>query len=326
MYTRDLLPSFAGIATFLRAPTGTTRRLRPGTVAVLGIPHDATSSARQGTRWGPQAIREASADFVYDLQASETHILVDIETGKRLSQPSPEKLTDLADVLLYPTNLARSLASMRRAVQQVVGRRAFLVALGGDAFITYPLLQGAARALGDGKKLGYLQVSSQLNLAEGEATWGKNWAGATARRILESGLVRAQNMTFLGTSGYVLAAEWELACVRGMKVIPARVVTEMGPAKCVEQAVAAAGGECDAIYLSVDIGAVDTASAPGRGEVVIGGMTPAEFIEVMRALSGVRQICAMDLVEVAPTIDPSGRAQRLAAEAIVELISPRALA
>lgn len=326
MYTRELLPSFAGVSSFLRAPWGTARQVRPGAVAVLGAPHDATSSARQGARYGPKAIREASADFVYDLQASETHTLVDIETGKQLRLPTGGKVVDLGDAPLYPLSLARSMASLRNIAAQVVHRGAFLVALGGDAFITYPLLQGVARALGQGAALGYIQVSSQFNLADADAAWGKNWHGATARRLLELDLVKPQNMAFLGVSGYALAEEWELAQAKGMKVVTVEAVGKLGATRAAEEAVAAAGAGCGAIYLSVDIGAVDTGYAPGRGEVVIGGMTPRELLETMRALSKVTTLRAMDMVEVAPTVDPSGRAQRLAAEAVIELISPRALA
>ena len=67
MYTRDLLPSFAGVNTFARAPVGTIESLAPGAVAIAGIAHDGTSSSRQGVRQGPRGIREASVDFVYDL-------------------------------------------------------------------------------------------------------------------------------------------------------------------------------------------------------------------------------------------------------------------
>jgi arginase family enzyme len=44
----------------------------------------------------------------------------------------------------------------------------------------------------------------------------------------------------------------------------------------------------------------------------------------MRELSSARQIVALDVVEVAPGLDQRGRSERLAAEAIVELIAPRA--
>ena len=325
MYTRDLLPSFAGIPTFVRAPRVTLPQVNAGSVVVIGAAHDATSSGREGVRHGPKAIRDASVDLVYDIQASPSHTLVDIDTGKQLRFPTEGKIVDLGELPIYPLDLERTMSCLSDTVAEVLRRGAFPVVLGGDAFISYPLVQGAARGLGDGKSsLGYIQLSSQLNLGEGDDYLGENWHGATARRILESGVVKPRNMVFAGVAGYVAAQEWDLAEKHSMTVLPIGGLKDGGIAQFVRQAEEIAGKDCDSIYLSVDIGAVDTGYAPGRGEVVIGGMTPAELLEVMRALSTVDKICAIDFVEVAPTLDPSGRTERLAAEALIEFISPKA--
>ena len=326
MHTRGLLPSFAGIPTFLGAPQGTARELKPGSVAVLGAPRDATSGVREGARYGPRAIRKASVDFAYDLEASASNTLVDIETGKQLHIPSVGKLLDLGDVSDYPMSPGRSAAALRSAASRVVRRGAFPVVLGGDAFITYPLVQGVARGLGeDVTSIGYIQVSSKLNLGDTHASLGKNWHGATARRIMESGLVKPSNMVYLGVTGYAAAKEWELARSTGMTMITVKALRESDTEQAAQRAQEVAGQGCEAIYLSVDIGAVDTGQAAGRGDVVIGGMVPRELLGLMRAFSGAGKIRAMDFVEVAPNVDPSGRAERLAAEAVIEFISTRAL-
>ena len=326
MHSRGLLPSFAGIHTFLRAPRGTARELQPGSVAVLGAPHDATSGAREGARYGPRAIRDASVDFGYDLEASASNTLIDIETGKQLHLPSAGKLLDLGDVSVYPMSPGRSATALRSAASRVVRRGAFPVVLGGDAFITYPLVQGVARGLGEGvTSIGYIQVSSQLNLGDAHVSLGKSRNGATARRIMELGLVKPGNMVFLGITGFAAAKEWELARSTGMTMITVKALRESDVERTVQRALEVAGRGCEAIYLSVDVGAVDTEQAAGRGDVVIGGMAPRELLELMRALSGAGKVRAMDFVEVAPNVDPSGRAERLAAEAIFEFISTRAL-
>ena len=326
MHTQGLLPSFAGIPTFLRAPQGTARELKSGSVAVLGAPHDATSGAREGARYGPRAIRDASVDFGYDLEASASNTLVDIETGKQLHLPSAGVLLDLGDISVYPMSPGRSAAALRSAASRVVRRGAFPAVLGGDAFITYPLLQGVARGLGEGvTSMGYIQVSSQLNLGDAHVSLGKSWNGATARRIMESGLVKPSNMVFLGVTGYTATREWELARSADMTMITVKDLRESDVERTVQRAQEVAGRGCEAIYLSVDIGAVDTGQAAGRGDVVIGGMVPRELLELMRAFSDAGKVRAMDFVEVAPNVDPSGRAERLAAEAVIEFISTKAL-
>src|SRR5262249_35517367 len=54
-----VIPRFAGIRTFMRAPHVTD--LRGVDVAVFGIPFDTATTYRAGPRFGPEAIRSASA-------------------------------------------------------------------------------------------------------------------------------------------------------------------------------------------------------------------------------------------------------------------------
>ncbi|MCH9037598.1 MAG: arginase family protein, partial [Chloroflexi bacterium] len=71
------------------------------------------------------------------------------------------------------------------------------------------------------------------------------------------------------------------------------------------------------------IGVVDSGYASGTGDIVIGGLTPVELLGLMREFSGSSKIGALDVVEVAPALDIRGRSERLAAEAVIELIAPR---
>ena len=55
----QVIPRFAGIRTFMRAPHVTA--LTGVDVGVYGIPFDTATSYRTGPRFGPEAIRSASA-------------------------------------------------------------------------------------------------------------------------------------------------------------------------------------------------------------------------------------------------------------------------
>ena len=324
MYERDLLPSFAGINTFARAPRGSVDGLNTGAVAVVSITHDGTSSSRQGVRLGPKSIREASADFIFDVQGSTSQSMVNVLTGRTISLPREDTLIDLGDLPVYPMDLARTMASCRDAVSAIVGKGAFPVILGGDHYVTFPLVEGFRSALGG--KVGLIQLSSQLDLGDQDAVWGSDWHGATVRRILDNGLVEGKNIAFVGTQGYIPYREWELANDSGATVITADTVKEQGVQETARQALAAAGEGCDSIYVSLDIDVVDSGFASGTGDVIIGGLTPAELLALMLELSQSSAIGAMDVVEVAPDLDIRGRSQRLAAEAIIELIAPRVFA
>lgn len=321
MYERDLLPSFAGINTFARAPRGDVDGLSAGAVAVASVTHDGTSSSRQGVRHGPKSIREASADFIFDVQGSSSQSMVNVLTGRTIRLPQEGTLIDLGDLPVYPMDLERTLASCRDAISGIVSKGAFPVILGGDHYVTYPLVEGFRSATGG--KVGLIQFSSQLDLGESDAVWGSDWHGATVRRILDNGLVEGKNIAFVGTQGYIPFREWELAQDAGATVITADAVKEQGAAETARRAVEAAGDGCDAVYLSLDIDVVDSGFASGTGDVIIGGLTPAELLALMLEHSRYDKIGAMDVVEVAPDLDIRGRSQRLAAEAIIELIAPR---
>ena len=71
---------------------------------------------------------------------------------------------------------------------------------------------------------------------------------------------------------------------------------------------------------------MDSGFASGTGDVIIGGLTPAELLSLSLELSASDKIGAIDVVEVAPNLDIRGRSQSLAAQAIIELIAPRVFA
>ena len=67
---------------------------------------------------------------------------------------------------------------------------------------------------------------------------------------------------------------------------------------------------------------IDAGHAPGRGAVVVGGLSSLELLELVRHLSH-PSVGAVDVVGVAPALDVSGRTPSLAAQAVIELIAPR---
>ena len=321
MRQRDILPSFAGINTFARAPRGGIEELGVGMVAVAGIAHDGTSSSRQGVRQGPKSIREASADFIFDVQGSSSHSMVNVRTGRAIRLPQEPKLTDVGDLPVYPTDVERTLASCRESVSAIISKGAFPVILGGDHYVTYGLIQGFKNVVGT--KIGLIQLSSQLDLGEEDSVWGRSWHGATVKRIWDGGLVDARNTAFVGTQGYIPYAEWEWAHSAGATVMTAESVKEQGAEATARRALDTAGNGCDAIYLSLDVDVVDSGFASGTGDIIIGGLRPAELLELMLVFSSSDKIKALDVVEVAPGLDIRGRTQRLAAEAIIELVAPK---
>jgi arginase family enzyme len=311
---------YAGVHTFARAPFGALEGLRPGDVAVVGVPLSSTG-LRPGTEDGPRLIRQASLDVVYPLQSAGT--LVDIETKRSLTWPADLRLVDLGDLPLYREDLQRTLGSLRELIAAVAARQAMPVALGGDRAVTSPLVLGFASGVRERRnRAGFILISSDLTFEDEHPQWGKDWQGARLRRIVESGQIDPGTIAVAGVHGLQMAEPWDLVQKMGVTVLDLTTMRRQGMKATAEQALAIAGRGTGSVYLSLDINVVDAGEAPGQGEVRVGGLTARELLALVAELDR-PQIGALDAVGVTPAYDPSGRAQELAARALIEVIAHR---
>lgn len=74
------------------------------------------------------------------------------------------------------------------------------------------------------------------------------------------------------------------------------------------------------LYLSLDIDVVDPAFAPGTGYKESGGLTSRELIYLLNRLNKIKNLRAIDLVEVNPRIDGDYLTVKLGAKILSELI------
>lgn len=266
--------------TFLaaRAP-GTVPGLVP---TIVGVPYDATSSFRQGSRWGPAAIRHAS-------ESIETY--------------SPLIDRDLDDVPFVDGGdldvEGLEPPAMVRAVRRHLGPGLPFL-LGGEHTITLGAVQALAALHHD---LAVIQWDAHTDL---RATYeGREIGHATVmRRILDGGVPLVQLGIRAGTrEEFALARDSSLYISRGVS-LPVPLLDALRPRP---------------LYLSVDIDVLDPSVAPGTGNPEPDGASYAELLEGLRSLSG-HHIAALDLVEVAPPWDPGGRTAVIAATLVREML------
>jgi arginase family enzyme len=325
-WERDPLLSFAGIATYMRAPVADFDALTPGLVAVVGAPLDTTTAWRQGARYAPRALREASLHVVYWLDSAYESELIDLESGTILRRPVASMVVDLGDLNIYPNQVAKTAASFRQGTRAIVERGAFPLILGGDHFISLPCCQGVADVLAArGARLGFLQFGCELGLAGEDPVWGQDWAGSALRRLTELGVVAPRNLAWVGPSGLVPRAEWDWVQRNGATLATAEDVRREGAAEATRRALEAAASGCDAVYVSLGLDVLDSAHAPGLGATVVGGLTPTQLGQAMAVVARDERVAALDIVEVAPNLDRSGRTARLATNLIFDFLAPRAL-
>lgn len=312
-----------GPHTFFQAPLTQIEDLRPGQVAIAGVPHDSTHTTRFGTRYGPRGIREGSLMMLDRISAPDG--VLDLATGLRRRYVGRDVLADVGDLNMYPTDVMATTEGIRQGVAAICRRGAFPVTLGGDHYISYPAFLGFADAVTEGSRpvsAGYIHIDGHLDFMNDHKIWGRYNHGTNARRISEHGLVRRENMVWVGIQGWVTYDEWHLIKSMGGTVFTHEDVRTMGIVEVARRAGELASRGVDFIYLSLDIDVLDAGFSPGTGGVVIGGMRPIDLVKAMHELSAF-PIAAMDLTEVSPNLDTSGRTIRLAADAIAHLAGPR---
>ena len=137
--------------------------------------------------------------------------------------------------------------------------------------------------------------------------------GSPIRRCAELPFVR--NITSIGIR---VAREepYREAVKRGNRIITADGLRTLGPRGLVEQLPRA-----EAIYVTLDIDALDPTEAPGTGTAVPGGLGYLQVRDVLRMLPQVGPVVGMDLVEVAPVYDSADNTSRLGAQLILDLLT-----
>lgn len=268
-------PTHAGALSFMRRTF--TKSLKGVDVAVLGIPFDAAVSNRPGARFGPQAIRRASAIFDNDPQYP-----FGIDLFERMA------VIDYGDVLLDYGNHAKTPAAIEREAAKIIKSGAFLLSLGGDHYVTWPLLKAHAAKHG---KLALVQFDAHQD------TWfddGKRIDhGSFVGRAAKDGVIDTDHSIQIGIRTH--APE---DC--GIKILYGYDVEEMSAVQIAEAIYERVGGT--PCYITFDIDCLDPAYAPGTGTPVAGGPSSAKMLSVVRHLKNLR-IVGADIVEVAPAYD-----------------------
>jgi agmatinase len=277
--------------------------------AVYGIPFDTATSFRTGPRFGPEAIRSASALLRPYNPALEVNV---VET---LS------IVDYGDLPVSPGDTERTYGQIEEGLAPLVEAGVFPLALGGDHSITLAELRVLARRHGP---LALVQLD-----AHGD-TWDEYFGqryfhGTTFKRAVEEELIEPAASVQVGLRGSLYAAEdLESARELGFAVLPCDQLRTLGPGSFGGLVATRVGTR--PVFVSFDVDVLDPAFAPGTGTPEVGGLSTTEALAFLRALRRIDLVGA-DVVEVSPPYDGPGQQTALAAANIAyELLSLRALA
>ncbi|MEV0390413.1 agmatinase [Nonomuraea sp. NPDC050643] len=280
-------------------------------VIIVGAPFDGGTSARPGTRFGPQAIR--STDYIGH-NGSRPSLALRTDGLKDLT------VRDAGDVEMFSGDVVKSLADLRAAVATVVRAGAIPVILGGDHAIAYADARGVADVLGQGR---VSMVHFDAHADTGDIDFGSLWGhGQPMRRLIESGALRGDRFLQIGLRGYWPGPE-TLAWMAEQRM-RSYEMTEIGVRgldACLTEAFAIATDDCDGVFLSVDIDVCDPGHAPGTGTPEPGGLSARQLLDAVRRVCLELPVVGVDVVEVSPPYDHADITAALANRVVLEALS-----
>ncbi|PTA69585.1 arginase family protein [Deinococcus arcticus] len=289
---------YGGIATFARAPL-----VEPGgdwtaDVAALGIPFDIALGFRPGARFAPRALREASLRSVPPFTG--------LDGVTRLAGIT---FADAGDVVLPSLEPELARERITQAARQVRARCRLPVFLGGDHSVSFPLL----RAFDDVPALHVVQLDAHLDFTDTRND--TRFSNSSPFRRAAEALPNLVHITTVGLRGLRFDPEAVAAArARGHALVPMTAVqTDLN-------GVLARLPRGQHVYLSVDVDGFDPSVVPGTSSPEPDGFTYAQGMAVLAAAARHNMVVGLDVVELAPNLDPTGRSELLMARLVMETL------
>jgi len=254
-----------------------------GAICLFGAPFDSTASFRPGSRFGPGAIREVS----YALETFSPVQLSDLEDCSFM---------DRGDLELPFGDPNPALASIEETTRDILSAGKIPFLLGGEHLVSLGAIRAAAQIYSDLKVI-HLDAHADLR----EDYLGMNLSHATVmRRVLD--LLGPDSVRQIGIRS---CTRDEHETVTRLKSSPEQISSWAGTKPC---------------YLTCDLDILDPSVLPGTGTPEPGGLMFNELTDILISIISRVHIVGLDIVELAPQLDPAGVSAVVAAKVVRECL------
>lgn len=262
---------------------------------LLGEPYDGAVIGRKGARAGPTAIRR-------ELEGVKSY---------HFGRGPVGCVGDLGDAALPPeASVERAQEDVTAVTSRVHKANPFPVFLGGDNSMTVPNVS----PLLDRGSVGAISIDAHLDC---RAVEDGPSSGTPYRQLHERGL---DALAVVGARHF----ETSTAYADYLRGEGGTIVTADDVRRDLDAAVETATsaiGTADAVYVSLDVDAIDGSAAPGVSAPTPGGLTSREAFELLEAFVGHERTVGFEVVECAPPLDRGNRTVRVAARAVAHALS-----
>lgn len=246
---------------------------------ITGVPFDMATSGRAGSRHGPAAIRQVSANLAWE--------------GKRwpwqFDLNDQLKVVDCGDLVFAFGDAQDMSDKLQVHIEKLLASGKRCLTFGGDHFVTLPLLRAHAKHFGS---MALVHFDAHTDTYSNGSQFDH---GTMFYHAPNEGLIDATHSIQIG-----IRTEYDKH--NGFTVLDAAYVND-APQEDIIAQIKSTVGELP-VYLTFDIDCLDPAFAPGTGTPVVGGLTSDRALKLLRALQPLN-IVGMDIVEVAPAYDQS---------------------
>jgi agmatinase len=301
---KELGLSCFGPATFVKAPMVNPHDSWSADIAALGVPFDAGTGFRPGTRWGPRAIRDMSVRFSA-VSAPGKPGFWDLRSGKDRAVCS---FVDCGDVDIVPLLWEQNFDAITSATRAILDNKALPFIFGGDHSITFPVV----RAFDLGMPITVVHFDAHIDYRD-EAMGVRYGHGNVLRRVRELPFV--EQLVSIGIrSARTRRQDYEDSISVGNVIIPS---WDVHGKRFKDLATLLPSGKN--VYITFDIDVMDPAMVPGTGTPEPGGLNYEQVRAFLDAVIGTNRVVGFDLVEVNPMLDSAGITALLAAQIALDV-------
>ncbi|MBY6198394.1 agmatinase [Vibrio hangzhouensis] len=295
LFTKTDYSLYSNAMTFVRRPYVKNPVSADADVVVLGVPLDMATSGRPGARLGPDAIRRASVNLAWEGKKFPWDFNVFDKT----------KVIDSGDLVFDCGDAEDFTYRLEAATSEILKSGKTMLALGGDHFITLPILRAYAKHHGE---MALIHFDAHTDTYANGSSYDH---GTMFYHAPKEGLISAKHSVQIG-----IRTEYNYDD-HGFNVINAMQANDLSPEEIVKQIRETVGDK--PVYITFDIDCLDPAFAPGTGTPVCGGLNSDKVLKIIRGLAGVN-VVGMDVVEVSPPYDQSELTALAGATIALELL------